>query len=208
MNLKPWMKALMWFGLGGGIGFFAGYGVGMRTGNSTAAKMMNDADEDVYEARRKLQETKDALDLYSGGKHVEDPEEEAEMPEDPPEIGDEEEIEGRTIPELHPQHLIPERITEEEYYENPWGDDQEQLLYYEGDRVLFNKNTRKALKTPDAIDQAIGLAMILSFYRKDGEVLDAIFVRNPTMGVIFRIDRLEASYEEEGGDPEYEEDDD
>ena len=59
------------------------------------------------------------------------------------------------------------------------------------------------------MDQIIGIGMTFNFYKSDGEVLDAIFVKNDTNGVIYRIDRLDAAYMDEivGKDaPEYLED--
>ena len=210
--MKPWMKILMWLGLGGGIGFFAGYQFGVRTEKSRS----EEREQHAYYAWRVDEVTDqamDALDNYRGGDFDGDhvcviPDDDPPMVEEPPVIGDEEEIEE--IPELHPQHMIPEQINEEDYYNNPWGYDQESLVYYEMDEVLYDKDTRNALKTKDEQDQVVGIGMLFNFYLKDGEALDAIFVKNDTMGVIFRIDRLDAAYTDEidGGDsPEYEEDD-
>lgn len=224
--MKTWMKVLTWLGLGGGIGFFAGYQVGTERGNKRLENIQmsewaayeggyNQAlrdehivkhDETWEDARRAFEEYRAQNGLLQDEGETVEPDE-PEMPEEIPVIGDEAEIED--IPELHPQHMIPERITEEEYYANPWGYDQEQLMYYEGDRVLFNKDTRSAITSKDDMDQVIGIGMIFSFYQKDGEVLDAIFVRNDTMGVIFRIDRLEDCYDPENNtEYENEEEDD
>lgn len=199
--MKAWMKILMWVGLGGGIGFFAGYQVGTKSANNSAKELLNQTDYTAWKVNE--EEAREAMDLYSGKELV--TVEEPEMPEEIPVIGDEEEIEE--IPELHPQHMIPERITEEEYYENYWQYDQEELLYYEGNKVLFNKTTNSAIKDKDEIDQILGIGMIFSFYKKDGEVLDAIFVKNDTMGVIFRIDRIDDDYETGSDEPEFEEED-
>ena len=220
--MKPWMKAVFWAGLGGGIGFFAGWQVGQKgrrkLTDAEEERAYNDGWQDGYEARSSAAEALDQLEQYRGGAFGNDtdgdelfvqPEEEPEMPEDPPEIGDEEDIEE--VPELHPQHLIPQLITEDAYYTNPWNYDQEHLNYYETDEVLYNRETRKVIKNKDEMDQIIGIGMIFNFYLKDGEALDAIFVRNDTMGVIFRIDRFDASYQDEivgVNSPEYEEDED
>lgn len=216
--MKPWMKALMWVGLGGGIGFFAGFRIGKGRENKTDAEadaIYNDGWHDGYEQGAHVSEGLENLRQYRGDVDTDGdelfmpPEEDPEMPEDPPEIGDEKDIEE--VPELHPQHMIPQLITEDAYYTNPWGYDQETLNYYEADEVLYNRDTRKAIKNKDEMDQAIGIGMIFNFYLKDGEVLDAIFVRNDTMGVLFRIDRLDTAFEDEIGGanvPEYEEEDD
>lgn len=217
--MKTWMKILMWAGLGGGIGFFAGYQVGNKRNENAQMDERPAYEEGYNQALRdsgliKPEETwediKKEMEDYRGGDSDGDAvtvisDDDPPMVEEPPVIGDEEDIEE--IPELHPQHLIPEQITEEEYYDNPWGYDQEQLVYYELDEVLFNKDTRKALKKKDDQDQAVGIGMLFNFYLKDGETLDAIFVKNDTMGVVFRIDRMEAAYTDEMDIPEYEEDD-
>lgn len=220
--MKPWMKAVFWAGLGGGIGFFAGWQVGQKgrrkLTDAEEERVYNDGWQDGYEARRSDAEALERLEQYRGGSLGNDtdgdelfvqPEEEPEMPEDPPEIGDEEDIEE--VPELHPQHMIPQLITEDAYYTNPWNYDQEHLNYYETDEVLYNRETRKVIKNKDEMDQVVGIGMLFNFYLKDGEALDAIFVRNDTMGVIFRIDRFDASYQDEivgVNAPEYEEDED
>lgn len=212
--MKNWMKILMWLGLGGGIGFFAGY----QTGAKGKREAYEEGREDGYYEHKEEHDryimdfdraSKELLAEYAGkdtdgdAADICQDDEDAEMPEEEPEIGDEAEIEE--IPQLHPQHLIPVQITEEEYYENPWHYDQEGLIFYEMDEVLFNKDTREALTTKDDQDQVVGIGMLFNFYLKDGESLDAIFVKNDTMGTIFRIDRMDAAYMDEGADPEYEE---
>lgn len=225
--MKPWMKAVFWACLGGGIGFFAGWQVGNDRGNKRLESIQvnewsayeagyNKAlhDHDIVKHGETWEDIrKKMIEEYGGDTDGDElfvqPEEEPEMPEDPPEIGDEEDIEE--VPELHPQHMIPQLITEDAYYTNPWNYDQEHLNYYETDEVLYNRETRKVIKNKDEMDQIIGIGMIFNFYLKDGEALDAIFVRNDTMGVIFRIDRFDASYQDEivgVNAPEYEEDED
>lgn len=199
--MKTWMKIAMWLGLGGGIGFFAGYQIGQKSMNQA---VYNTGYNTGYQARREEMYDKAmrGLKKYAGGEEGEEEAravirdcereaEEAEMPEDIPVIGDEEEVE---IPQLHPQDLLPVQITEEEYYANPWGYDAERMLYYEGDQVLYNCNTNTAIEDKSTADETIGIGMIFSFHHNDGEILDAIFVRNDTLGVIFRIDRVDGCY--------------
>ena len=228
--MKGWLKALLWFGLGAGIGFFAGYGTGSRVKDREEEEAYDQGRTDGYsEARSGEAEYKAGMDEYRKGemllermreisKEMWPEDSDPEMPEEPPVIGDEETI-GDTLPsepkdgmaEMHPEYMTPVQITEEEYYANPWGDTQESLIFYELDEVLLNKETRAVLKTKNEIDQVIGIGMTFQFYLKDGEALDAIFVRNPTIGTVFRIDRMDASYEDTvygEGAPEYEEDDD
>jgi hypothetical protein len=208
--MKNWMKILMWAGLSGGIGFFAGYQIGAREkGKAERAAYEEGKSDGFYDCAVNSGEYLDAFENvrkeYEGTTQDEPEDEEPPMPEEPPTIGDEAEIEE--IPQLHPQHLVPVQITEEEYYENPWHYDQESLIFYEMDEVLFNKDTREAMTTKDDQDQVVGIGMLFNFYLKDGESLDTIFVKNDTMGTIFRIDRMDAAYMDEGADPEYEEED-
>ena len=83
--MKPWMKALVWLGLGGGIGFFAGMQVGYRQGKTEMADAVEDAklktkeyylkvlqeDAEAYkkdkkEMRTQYEEAMDALRQYKG----------------------------------------------------------------------------------------------------------------------------------------------
>lgn len=110
-------------------------------------------------------------------------------------IGDEEEIED--IPQLHPEHLKPELISEEQYYDNPWQYDLERMIYYEPDNVLVNQGTpTKPITTKSEMDEVIGVGNIFAFH---GDPLhqvdcDSIFVKNDTLGVLFRIDRVDENY--------------
>ena len=217
--LKTWMKILMWSGLSGGIGFFAGYHIGAIS--KKPEKTYDDGWNDGYTQRvsENYETYIDRLRKEYGGdfdgdhtdllRPVTDEEDDAEMPEEEPVIPEPFEEE---IPQDHPQYYIPERITEEDYYENKWGYEQDEMLYYEVDQVLVSKNTpTKPIKTKTEMDEVLGLAMIQNFYKADGEVLDAIFVKNDTMGVLFRVDRMDTAYDDPiDGDisPDYEEEED
>ncbi|MBP5462282.1 MAG: hypothetical protein J6Y20_09175 [Lachnospiraceae bacterium] len=217
--MKAWMKVLVWLGLGGGIGFFAGYQIGGRAARKDAFEEGYSSGkhdlfmETIHEAcdgmaglvEASANATK-ALEQYRGETGLSDiqpetegdetlwsftPSEEPEMPEEPPVIGDEAEIED--IPELHPQHMTQRQVTEEYFYNNPNNFDQEDLLYYEGDGTLYNKDTRKAIDKKDEIDEVLGIGMLTNFHMK-GADLETIFVENPTMGMLFRIDRVEDAF--------------
>ena len=239
--MKTWMKILMWLGVGGGIGFFAGYQVGHKAGaKEKVEELQVDEDkafragynkaygempyEDGYHQAlvdagaikydKQPEPTVDYLNQYRGYDfdgdevnlvEIKPEEEDADMPEEKPIIGDEEEIES--VPQLHQQHFIPEQITDEEFYQNPWNYDQESMIFYEIDGVLFNKDTQVALTNKDDIDQAIGIGMTFEFY-KNGETIDTLFVKNDTIGMLFRIDRIDAAYTDivsGAGAPEYDE---
>ena len=83
--MKMWMKALVWLGLGGGIGFFAGYQVGCRKTEKDVQdiqelveKINSDQDEfnilikkheaEMTEMRRQYEDALDAQREYLGGK--------------------------------------------------------------------------------------------------------------------------------------------
>ena len=224
--MKAWMKVLVWLGLGGGIGFFAGYQIGLERGNRRVDEIqMNEwaayeggynqalRDNGVIKTSETWEDARTALEKYRGETgsppdeeaavdiqpETEDdetlwsftPSEDPEMPEEPPVIGDEAEIED--IPELHPQHMTQRQVTEEYFYNNPNNFDQEDLLYYEGDGTLYNKDTRKAIDKKDEIDEVLGIGMLTNFHMK-GADLETIFVENPTMGMLFRIDRVEDAF--------------
>ena len=79
--MKPWMKALVWLGLGGGIGFFAGMQVGYRQGKKEEAEKdagkFSDLETSIVEQRElyrkeldakrtEWEEAMDALRRYKG----------------------------------------------------------------------------------------------------------------------------------------------
>lgn len=225
--MKAWMKALMWFGLGGGIGFFAGFQVGSK-GRVRSDLMYEQGKTDGYfdcalDTSTYEAEAGDAFNTYRGDTSEENLDEDGYPNESPSEDDDEEEDDDSAlheppppiddldeIPQLHPQDLTPEPIDEYNYYTNPWGFYKEHLYYYETDKVLYNQDTHEAIQNPNKIDQLLGVGMLFNFYKSDGEVLDAIFVKNDTLGMIFRIDRIDASYADEivGADtPDYQEED-
>ncbi|MBP5462434.1 MAG: hypothetical protein J6Y20_09940 [Lachnospiraceae bacterium] len=190
--MKTWMKVLMWFGLGGGIGFFAGYQVG--------AKVQKKEDEADIPQESEPEKVVEAIHTYLGredgdvdGDHfLVNPfrtatDEDDEMPEEEPRIGDEEEIED--IPQLHPQDLVPNIISEEAYYQNEWDFEQNSLVYYAGDNVLFNVDTQSVVNHPNEV---IGLGMLMGL-DADHETL---FIKNDTISVLFRIDWSDGSYDD------------
>ena len=201
--MKPWMKVLMWLGLGGGIGFFAGYRVG-------AGKSYNNGYDEGYVAAKEEQvngeaEPESALHIYRA-----DEDDEPEMPMDPPVIGDEEELgttsheqqAGEDIPQLHPTQMLPQILTEEEFYENQWEYEKERLIFYAGDEVLYNPRDKVVEDVPENL---IGIGTLLSF----GPDEDAKFVKNDTFGTLYRIDRVEdAFYDSVEGEFSSPEDDD
>ena len=217
--MKTWMKVLMWVGLGGALGFFTGLTVGRNTkipdeeDESEEARNWNSYSDgywDGYEAREEEgAKAKKAISEYEGNSQsyevvVEEPatDEVPEMPMDEPVIDDLDE----DIPEAHPQDFVPKIISENEYYENPWQDDQQRLIFYEMDEVLFNPEDKAKWTSRTAQDRLLGVGTLFGFQKDE----DTIYVRNETLGVIFRVDRVDAAYDDivSGADaPDYVEDD-
>ena len=238
--MKLWMKALVWLGLGGGIGFFAGYRVGLirsdkgdlddlkeLTERVTNAEKRNDLIEQNYaadvrgverkydseirrinekhrlemdEMRARYEAALDAQREYLGGKddevlseepietNIEDDadddvmEEEPEMPED---------ILEDEIPQLHPEDLRPFAISASEYLQNSSDYDQVQLDYYTEDCVIFDPLREEKWTHPE---QLLGLGWKTMFIGGDKPVREA-YVQNDTMGVLYKITRIDDSFE-------------
>lgn len=175
--MKPWMKILMWFGLGAGIGFFAGQQVGR---NQAEKEEFQDEQQATYEQT----EISDIIDEYLGAQDKEI-EEEPEMPT-PEEI-----TIDADIPQLHPEHLVPEIIGEEEYNANIWQYDLENLIFYEMDEVLYDETTQSIIESPDHV---IGIGTLFEFGGDPNNPVDTIYVKNDTYGTLFRIDRVDAAF--------------
>lgn len=252
--MKAWMKILMWVGLGGGIGFFAGYQVGAgsrRTEemNNELRDYQNNLDDELEEYKKNLAEAKarTAMDEYTGDngeemlkqavencrkagvpeekilhnkeeidrfflgndnvetvKRIQE-EEDPDMPEEVPVIGDEDTIEE--IRELHPQDMAPVLITESEWNENPWNYDKETMGYYSLDDKLYNFATRSVIKDNDEV---VGIGNLYGFYgtQENPGGKDIIFVRNDCLGTLFKIGFFDSALNDITGgadSPEYEE---
>ena len=251
--MKPWMKILMWVGLGFGLGFFAGERVGSRISEkeieqvrAEAAKAYGLADAEslsralelaknsVYgltsakfdkmtseTARSRYYEAAKAMNDYrgdtdgdkcapvpSGIQTVEEIDMVLRKPatdeEDIPEMVTAEELEqmqetldddrGANIRQLHPTHILPEIVSEEEFYQNLWEYEEEKLLWYEGDEVLYNATTQSIIEQPENV---IGEGTLYEFRAGVGEPKDTIYVINEIYGTRFRIDRLDGFFNEE-----------
>ena len=233
--MKPWMKILMWFGLGAGIGFFAGEQVGRRSKRKddisqtescsesylVEAVKIDHVDPDYTPVLRRIPEdiglyaNKAAAELAKEYKADTDGDEvvisESDLKID--EFDDPQDPKTTDIPQLHPTQMLPQIVTEEEYYNNPWEYDDAYLLYYEQDDVLYDPSHQDVIQNPDDL---IGIATLLSFHQGPGKDLDTIFVINEKFGTRFRIDRLTEAFcdsvdglasppdDEEEDDDEYE----
>ena len=198
--MKVLMKILMWFGLGTGLGYFIGDKVGFRRGSRFGSLRDRDEYVETLCKEERKEEPIQAMDEYRG-------EEEPEMPTEDEITIDED------IPQLHPQHLVPEIIGEEEYNANIWGYDLENLIFYELDEVLYNETTQKPEENPD---QLIGVGTLYEFGGDPNNPVETIYVKNETFGTLYRIDRVDAAFCDavdgtcgpEEDEPEEEEEDD
>lgn len=210
--MKTWVKIVIWFCTGTGIGFFAGYRVGQNKAYKEIDAMMAEEDdecESVEEAR-----ANEALHQYRGDissveginyagpcdpRPVETdmdgdelasvPEEDPEMPMDIPTIDDEE---PHVVPQLHPTQLLPKIVSEDEYYRNPWEFEEEKLVYYELDEVVYNSTTQSIVEYPDNV---LGVGTLYEFHIPPNEPpKEVIFVINEIFGTRFRIDRIDAAF--------------
>ena len=195
--MKPWMKVLMYLGFGTVVGYFVGDRMGYKRGYEAGVNH-----EQWVESKREAinSETEkkagEALQEYrqQDGDNPE-PEWVREAEEniaEEPEMPTEEEIQiDSDIPQLHPTHLTPEIIGEEEYNANIWQYDLENLIFYEMDEVLYNETTQSIIENPDDV---IGIGTLFEFGGDPNNPTETIYVKNDTYGVLFRIDRLDAAY--------------
>lgn len=279
------LKVLMWCGLGGGIGGFAGYRLGYRAA-------MNKADAILAEYDAKLQElflTKvgedmekragnaiNAIEEYRGHRmtdleseaailgdpkgldeilsgiptaeligdfdgdkvvpiaqfsarpateeefernefHVQvsarpatDEEEAPEMDMTPPEMPGDIDDDGPHIAPtpIKVKQMLPVVITEEEFERNEWECEEEKLLFYELDEVLYNTTTQSIIEYPDNV---LGVDTLFKFHEGPGDPKDTLYVVNETFGMRFRVDRIDDAFQDcvDGGvHPEDDEPDD
>lgn len=219
--MKPWMRILMWFGLGVGVGFFAGQQTGYNKAKKEDETFVNEAytrgQNDAYHKNdiaarisRREELSADAVDAmtyammtYAGDEEADkvldeggvDPigedEEWLEEPVMPEDSADADTVDSY-IPQMHPTHMAPELVTEEEYDQRQ-DLDEERLLYFEGDEVLYNSRTNTIL-TDEDIPNAIGYGYLTEFRAGVGEPKDAIYIINEVLGTRFRIERMDGAF--------------
>ena len=208
--MKPWMKILMWFGLGVSLGYCAGKQIGYQKAKVEDEQLVNNAYErgkhDLF--KDTVREFNNIASQYQATPissettelprfHVKEPdpysEDDAEMPMDPlPPIDDDDilPMEKNVIRQLHQTHLIPRIVTEEEYDQH--GDlDEKILIYYEGDEVLYCVEDQRVIGD-DEIPCLIGEGTLMEF-RVGPEVKDEIFVINETYGR-FKVYRMDEAF--------------
>lgn len=172
--MKTWMKVLMWVGLGGGFGFFAGWQMCDRANRRMRERQEAEDACAVDEEAEKAYLRRDydnALNVYRA------------------ETGDiaewtEDEL-GIHIPQLHPTHVAPYQITEEEANWNEPGYDLHTLTWYEGDEVLYDETSEEVIAEPE---NAIGFGMIDALYGDPTErKREPIYIRADTFGRIYKL---------------------
>ena len=218
--MKMWMKALVWLGLGGGIGFFAGYQVGCRKAekdlqdiqelvdriNSNQDEMdllINKHKAEMAEMRHQFEDALDAQREYLGGKDdeiISEGQVEMDLEEDPEEdvMAEVPEMPEDILPEeaeeiqpFHPEDLRPFAITAAEYRQNPHGYDLIELDYYTEDCVIFDPLREEKWTHPE---QLLGLGWKAMFISTGKPVREA-YVQNDTMENLYKITRIDDSFE-------------
>ena len=207
--MKAGIKILLWSLVSGGIGIFAGWTAGGRK----IAKI----GEELEEARAKVQELTDiAVTLAYAVKKEAPPikptvsditstylgkpatDEDPDMPEEKPEIGDEDIVESSPTIEF---------ISEEEYYDNPENYQQEELIWYSLDQVLWNKDTQSKMNRLET-DRSLGYNTLNMFEPNllNQNPPDTLFVKNNILRYMFQVDHIEAAWVDEHKTEEPEDD--
>lgn len=169
--MKLWMKALVWLGLGGGIGFFAGYQVGYNKNKITMEQTYDEivsaceekirkeyeaeigkANAEIRKIRKQAQEALDAQREYLGGKDDEVIDD-AEMPMEPPEMPDD------------PFHEEEDDEEEEEAFGDTDGDEIQQ--FHPEDLLPVPISAAEYLQGMDGYGQ-----MELDYYTEDCVIFD------------------------------------
>ena len=207
--MKPWMKILMWFGLGSVVGYFAGQQIGYNKAKKEDEAVVNDAYiHGQKDMRDSLNEdfVNRMREEYNWTPMSEDVpmDEDAEMPMEEPVIPyafdelDADDIQDIPdgVPVFHPSFSAPVIVTEDGYEEAGNQDpplDEEVLIYYEGDEVLYNTSTQSIIEDGD-IPGSIGVGTLYEF-RVGGEPpKDVIYVVNETYGTRFKIYRSDEAF--------------
>lgn len=227
--MKAVLKVLLWLGLGGGIGYFAGYNVADNRRDKELAECCNDcqhncdnceamqlykeAQKEIQEESVKKEKAESARNEYAGGNAINYSkshgdswsgrsdgelaytEEEPEMPkEEDVKIGDEDIIGNDPAP-------VIEIINEEEYYMAD-GMMQENLLFYTVDKRIWNQDTQsevdgdEILRSLGSVD-GDGVGRTYFWRDANGDIPGEKYIRNNMLGCKFKIDRIDARYDDE-----------
>jgi hypothetical protein len=218
--MKLWMKALVWLGLGGGIGFFAGYRVGLKFGydQKTEEDCSADAQEieskyqteiselkekhrvEMETARTQFKEAMAAQRKYFGEKDDETISEgqmEMDIDEDADDdvMNEEPEMPEDVLDEieqLHPQDILPYGISASEYEADESGYDKIELDYYTEDGVIFDPRREEKWTRPE---QLLGIGWKTRFISSGDKPIREVFIKNDTMECLYKITRIDDSFE-------------
>lgn len=218
--MKSWIKALLWLGLGTGLGFFIGQQVGFKQGYERCEEQVdtNEKPEPIDISKYRdtgyaYDKAKDALTDYrgdyDGDKNLYSDKEIREMimrgdhviyspttqVEDDPDMPTEEDIAiDPDIPQLHPTHMEPEIIGPEEFNANIWRYDIRPLIFYSGDEVLYDESNEEVITEPENL---IGIGTLHGFGGDPNNPVETLYVKSDTWGTLFRIDRVEGIFADE-----------
>ena len=120
------------------------------------------------------------------------PMEEPEMPDDSfldEEDGDEEE----EVEQPHPEDFRPYMISESEFRQNADGYSIENLDYYTDDDVVFDPKREEKWTHPE---QLLGIGWKAGFIGPKGIPTTDAYIRNDTMGTLYRVSRIDDSFAE------------
>ena len=226
--MKLWMKVLIWAGLGGGIGFFAGYRVGACVNRpKSRSKAPRSSSEALNEQEHvDIEKTvSEAFKTYRGEDTDGDEtvidlpegwENEALIIEEPIPVAVEIERTDRVpevvpadIPQLHPQNMEPMPITAEEFNdEEEYEPDYERKLldYYEGDEVLYDPEASDIIPVPEDV---LGYGALYGFGGDPNNPVETIYIQNDTMGALYQVELVHGSFNDmiPGSFPPVEEED-
>ena len=193
--MKEWVKALLWLGLGGGLGFFIGQQVGFKQGYERCEDQVsiNEKPEPINDGsnyNKVAQAMKEYRGDYDGDEVMFVPA--VQVEDEIPDMPTEKDIEiDPDIPQLHPTQLEPEVIGEEEYNANIWNYELENLIFYELDEVLYNETTQSIIENPNNV---VGIGTLFGFGGDPNNPVDTLYVKNETFGTLFRIDRVDGAF--------------
>lgn len=200
--MKTWAKILMWFGLGCGVGFFAGERIGAVHERKCLDKERYEREPVERANYQQVEEYRKAISEYKGETFDDDiPQmptyEEIEIPnvlEGDQYVEDHADAIATVpadVPPIHPQVFVPQIVTEEEFYRNEWDYEECHMTFYEIDEVLYDDQTQSIVENPDDV---IGVGTLFGFGGDPNNPVESLFVINETFGTRYRIDRLDEAF--------------
>lgn len=189
MTLKPWMKILLWFGMGSGIGFFAGYQVGY-TARKKSEEPAHQGWEDILPDEDGKEEAAEALNEYTGYDGDTDSDVTVDI-----DLSDAEALHKQLdVNIVDPVPLVshePYPITEDEFNYNENGYEIKCLDYYEGDEVLYNPEDDDIVLD---VDRILGENALLGFGGDPNNPVEVLYIQNDDRGAIYRVELVHESF--------------